>query len=64
MTNTGEQNAILEATTHAALKRCQERYDAQLPPEVSEAGAEQQYLMPTGESLAKGYIDVTHNQNC
>ena len=29
---------------NAALKICQERFDAQLPPEVSEASAEQEWL--------------------
>lgn len=37
LTNTGEQHATLEVTMSAVLKLCQERYDAQLPPEVSES---------------------------
>ena len=39
---------------NAALKICQERYDAQLPPEVSEASAEQEWLEHSAEQLACG----------
>ncbi|XAZ48359.1 hypothetical protein AAHB44_17845 [Pseudomonas simiae] len=39
---------------NAALKICQERYDAQLPPEVSEASAEQEWLEHSAEQLVCG----------
>ena len=39
---------------NAALKICQERYDAQLPPEVSEARAEQEWLEHSAEQLVCG----------
>ncbi len=38
----------------AALKICQERYDAQLPPEASEASAEQEWLEHSAELLVCG----------
>ena len=43
---------------NAALKICQERYDAQLPPEVSEASAEQEWLEHSAEQLVCG-MDIT-----
>ena len=39
---------------NAALKICQERYDAQLPPEISEASAEQEWLEHSAEQLVCG----------
>lgn len=42
----------------AVLKLCQERYDAQLPPEVSEASPEQEWLEHSAEQLVCG-IDIT-----
>ena len=39
---------------NAALKICQERYDAQLPPEVSEADPEQEWLEHSAEQLVRG----------
>ncbi|MBD8194374.1 hypothetical protein IFR35_23545 [Pseudomonas fluorescens] len=39
---------------NAALNICQERYDAQLPPEVSEATAEQEWLEHSAEQLVCG----------
>ncbi|NNA93430.1 hypothetical protein [Pseudomonas gessardii] len=39
---------------NAALKICQERYDAQLPPPVSEASAEQEWLEHSAEQLVCG----------
>ena len=39
---------------NAALKICQERYDAQLPPEVSEADPEQEWLEHSAEQLVCG----------
>lgn len=39
---------------NAALKICQERYDAQLPPEVSEANPEQEWLEHSAEQLVCG----------
>lgn len=39
---------------NAALKICQERYDAQLPPEISEANAEQEWLEHSAEQLVCG----------
>ena len=39
---------------NAALQICQERYDAQLPPEVSEASAEQEWLEHSAEQLVCG----------
>ena len=39
---------------NAALKICQERYDAQLPPEVSEVSAEQEWLEHSAEQLVCG----------
>lgn len=41
----------------AVLKLCQERYDAQLPPEVSEANPEQEWLEHSAEQLVCG-IDI------
>lgn len=38
----------------AVLKLCQERYDAQLPPEVSEANPEQEWLEHSAEQLVCG----------
>ena len=38
----------------AALKSCQERYDAQVPPEVSEANPEQEWLEHSAEQLVCG----------
>ncbi|UOK41020.1 hypothetical protein MJP36_14075 [Pseudomonas palleroniana] len=40
--------------SHAALKICQERYDAQLPPKISEADAEQEWLEHSAEQLVCG----------
>jgi hypothetical protein len=42
---------------NAALKICQERYDAQLPPEISEAEPEQAWLEHSAEQLVCG-IDI------
>lgn len=42
---------------NTALKICQERYDAQLPPEVSEADPEQEWLEHSAEQLVCG-IDI------
>ncbi|OIN52929.1 hypothetical protein [Pseudomonas costantinii] len=42
---------------NAALKICQERYDAQLPPEISEANPEQEWLEHSAEQLVCG-IDI------
>lgn len=42
---------------NAALKICQERYDAQLPPEISEADPEQEWLEHSAEQLVCG-IDI------
>ena len=42
----------------AVLKLCQERYDAQLPPEVSEADPEQEWLEHSAEQLVCG-MDIT-----
>ena len=42
---------------NAALKICQERYDAQLPPEISEASTEQEWLEHSAEQLVCG-MDV------
>ncbi|MDR6580010.1 hypothetical protein [Pseudomonas extremaustralis] len=42
---------------NAALKICQERYDAQLPPEVSEASPEQEWLEHSAEQLVRG-VDI------
>ena len=39
---------------NAALKICQERYDAQLPPEVSEANPELEWLEHSAEQLVCG----------
>lgn len=39
---------------NAALKICQERYDAQLPPEVSEVSQEQEWLEHSAERLVRG----------
>ena len=39
---------------NAALKICQERYDAQLPPEISEANPEQEWLEHSAEQLVCG----------
>ena len=38
----------------AALKICQERYDAQLPPDISEANPEQEWLEHSAEQLVCG----------
>ena len=43
---------------NAALKICQERYDAQLPPEISEADPEQEWLEHSAEQLVCG-MDIT-----
>ncbi len=43
---------------NAALKICQERFDAQLPPEVSEADPEQEWLEHSAEQLVCG-MDIT-----
>ena len=42
----------------AALNICQERYDAQLPPEISEADPEQEWLEHSAEQLVCG-MDIT-----
>lgn len=42
----------------AVLKLCQERFDAQLPPEVSEADPEQEWLEHSAEQLVCG-MDIT-----
>ncbi|NVZ95184.1 hypothetical protein HX819_28120 [Pseudomonas sp. D6002] len=42
---------------NAALNICQERYDAQLPPEVSEANPEQEWLEHSAEQLVCG-VDI------
>ena len=39
---------------NAALNICQERHDAQLPPEVSEANPEQEWLEHSAEQLVCG----------
>ena len=39
---------------NAALKICQERFDAELPPEVSEASLEQEWLEHSAEQLVCG----------
>jgi len=39
---------------NAALKICQERFDAQLPPEISEANPEQEWLEHSAEQLVCG----------
>ncbi|MGY2162180.1 hypothetical protein [Pseudomonas tolaasii] len=39
---------------NTALNICQERYDAQLPPEVSEANPEQEWLEHSAEQLVCG----------
>ncbi|WP_315336238.1 hypothetical protein [Pseudomonas grimontii] len=39
---------------NAALKICQERYDAQLPPEAGESSAEQEWLEHSAEQLVCG----------
>ena len=39
---------------NAALKICQERYDAQLPPDVSEVSQEQEWLDHSAERLVRG----------
>jgi hypothetical protein len=49
-----KQRATLEATMNAALKIFQERYDAQLPPEISEADPEQEWLEHSAEQLVCG----------
>jgi len=41
----------------AVLKLCQERYDAQLPPEVSEANPEHEWLEHSAEQLVCG-VDI------
>ncbi|WP_411382493.1 hypothetical protein [Pseudomonas sp. MPB26] len=41
----------------AVLKLCQERYDAQLPPEVSEADPEREWLEHSAEQLVCG-VDI------
>ena len=38
----------------AVLKICQERYDAQLPPDISEANPEQEWLEHSAEQLVCG----------
>lgn len=38
----------------AVLKLCQERYDAQLPPDISEANPEQEWLEHSAEQLVCG----------
>ncbi|WP_449103775.1 hypothetical protein [Pseudomonas veronii] len=43
---------------NAALKICQERYDAQLPPETSEADLELEWLEHSAEQLVCG-MDIT-----
>lgn len=42
---------------NAALKICQERYDAKLPPEISEASPEQEWLEHSAERLVCG-VDI------
>ena len=42
---------------NAALKICQAMYDAQLPPEVSEASQEQEWLEHSAEQLVCG-VDI------
>ncbi|WP_439864503.1 hypothetical protein [Pseudomonas antarctica] len=42
---------------NAALKICQERFDAQLPPEISEVDAEQEWLEHSAERLVCG-VDI------
>ena len=42
----------------AVLKLCQERFDAQLPPEISEADPEQEWLEHSAEQLVCG-VDIT-----
>jgi hypothetical protein len=42
---------------NAALKICQERFDAQLPPDVSEASPEQDWLEHSAEQLVCG-VDI------
>ena len=39
---------------NASLNICQERYDAQLPPEISETDAEQEWLEQSVERLVCG----------
>ena len=39
---------------NAALKICQERYDARLPPDISEANPEQEWLEHSAEQLVCG----------
>ena len=39
---------------NAALKICQERFDAKLPPEVSDANPEQEWLEHSAEQLVYG----------
>ncbi len=39
---------------NAALKICQERFDAKLPPEVSDANPEQEWLEHSAEQLVCG----------
>lgn len=39
---------------NAALKICQKRFDAQLPPEISEADPEQEWLEHSAEQLVCG----------
>ncbi|NNB67635.1 hypothetical protein [Pseudomonas fluorescens] len=41
----------------AVLKLCQERFDAQLPPEISEANPEQEWLEHSAEQLVCG-VDI------
>ncbi|MBC8782863.1 hypothetical protein [Pseudomonas fluorescens] len=41
----------------AVLKLCQERFDAQLPPEISEADPEQEWLEHSAEQLVCG-VDI------
>lgn len=41
----------------AVLKLCQERYDAQLPPEISEADPEREWLEHSAEQLVCG-VDI------
>jgi integrase len=57
LTNTGEQHATLEVTMSAVLKLCQERYDAQLPPEVSESDELNDWLEHSAEQLVCG-VDI------
>ena len=44
----------MAAPLNAALKICQERYDAQLPPDISEANPEQEWLEHSAEQLVCG----------